>query len=96
MERTGAGGSVAADHHRYVLQQPVLVVHQPVLCTAFPRSKEPEGRSEGRYLLRLPQVPRPSVPRNPGRYRILPAVHSGQAGCCRFLRYRLRLPGSDR
>ena len=24
MERTGAGGPVAADHHRYVLQQPVL------------------------------------------------------------------------
>ena len=38
----------------------------------------------------------PSVPRNPGRHRILPAVHSGQAGCCRFLRYRLCLPGSDR
>lgn len=67
-----------------------------VLCTAFPRSKEPEGRPEGRYLLRLPQVPWPSVPRNPGRHRILPAFHSGQAGCCRFLRYRLCLPSSDR
>ena len=67
-----------------------------VLRTAFPRSKELEGRPEGRYLLRLPQVPWPSVPRNPGRHRILPAVHSGQAGCCRFLRYRLCLPGSDR
>ncbi|MFQ9126880.1 MAG: hypothetical protein ACLR4Z_08880 [Butyricicoccaceae bacterium] len=57
---------VAADHHRYVLQQPVLVVHQPVLCPAFSRGKEPQGRPEGRYFLRLPQVPRPSVPVIPG------------------------------
>ena len=32
----------------------------------------------------------------PGVIAFYLPVHSGQAGCCRFLRYRLCLPGSDR
>ena len=48
MECTGTGSSVAADHHRYVLQQPVLVVHQPVLRPAFAcAAKSLAGRSRG-------------------------------------------------
>ena len=70
------------------------LVHQPVLCPAFSRGKEPQGRPERCYFLRLPQVPRPSVPRHPGHHRFLPAVHSGQACSSRLLRDRLRLSGA--
>ena len=55
-----------------------------------------EGQ-KGAILLRLPQVPSALCYLVlPGVIALPPAVHSGQAGCCRFLRDRLCLPGSDR